>query len=175
VTGGTDNHLILWDLRPLGITGGKVRARGARRGARARGGARRGDWRPCPRPRRPRLPPNRARAPPSPDTPLHPCAQTPTLRQMEKACELCHITLNKNSVLGDTSAFTPGGVRIGTPAMTSRGLVEKDWEAVADFLHEVVQVRPLPFGLPSPGKPWPGAPAPAIRTRPRTRPSARRA
>jgi glycine hydroxymethyltransferase len=24
VTGGTDNHLILWDLRPLGITGGKV-------------------------------------------------------------------------------------------------------------------------------------------------------
>lgn len=49
---------------------------------------------------------------------------------MEKACELCHITLNKNSVLGDVSAFTPGGVRIGTPAMTSRGLVEADFEQV---------------------------------------------
>lgn len=56
---------------------------------------------------------------------------------MEKACELCHITLNKNSVLGDLSAFTPGGVRIGTPAMTSRGLVEADVVRIADFLHEV--------------------------------------
>lgn len=60
---------------------------------------------------------------------------------MEKACELCHITLNKNSVLGDLSAFTPGGVRIGTPAMTSRGLLESDWEQVADFLHEAIEVR----------------------------------
>lgn len=34
-----------------------------------------------------------------------------------------------------------GGVRIGTPAMTSRGLKEKDFEQVADFLHEVAQVR----------------------------------
>jgi len=59
---------------------------------------------------------------------------------MEKACELCHITLNKNSVLGDLSAFTPGGVRIGTPAMTSRGLLEPDFEKVADLMHEVVEV-----------------------------------
>ena len=50
--------------------------------------------------------------------------------QFERACEMCHITCNKNSVLGDTSAYTPGGVRIGTPAMTSRGLVEADFEAV---------------------------------------------
>ena len=35
VTGGTDNHLILWDLRPLGITGGKVGAGGRARVQRA--------------------------------------------------------------------------------------------------------------------------------------------
>lgn len=55
VTDGTDNHLVLWDLRPQGITGSK----------------------------------------------------------MERACDLCHITLNKNAVVGDVSAMTPGGVRIG--------------------------------------------------------------
>ena len=76
VTDGTDNHLILWDLRPTGITGSK----------------------------------------------------------MELACDLCHITLNKNAVYGDASAMTPGGVRIGTPAMTSRGLKEADWEKIAEFL-----------------------------------------
>ena len=41
--------------------------------------------------------------------------------KMEKACDLSHITLNKNAVVGDVSAMTPGGVRIGAPAMTSRG------------------------------------------------------
>ena len=43
--------------------------------------------------------------------------------KMESVCDLAHITLNKNAVIGDTSALTPGGVRIGAPAMTSRGLV----------------------------------------------------
>ena len=37
--------------------------------------------------------------------------------------------------------MNPGGVRIGTPAMTSRGLKTEDFEKVADFLHEVAQVR----------------------------------
>ncbi len=55
VTDGTENHLILWDLRPEGISGSK----------------------------------------------------------MEKACDMCHITLNKNAVVGDLSAMNPGGVRIG--------------------------------------------------------------
>ena len=39
-------------------------------------------------------------------------------------CDLAHITLNKNSVAGDKSALVPGGVRIGTPALTTRGFVE---------------------------------------------------
>lgn len=55
---------------------------------------------------------------------------------MEKACDLVHITLNKNAVVGDVSALAPGGVRIGAPAMTSRGLREAEFEAIADLLHE---------------------------------------
>ncbi len=56
---------------------------------------------------------------------------------LQAACDACHITLNKNAVVGDLSAMNPGGVRIGTPAMTSRGLKESDWETIGDFLHEV--------------------------------------
>ena len=37
------------------------------------------------------------------------------------------ITLNKNSVPGDKSALVPGGMRLGTPAMTTRGLKEEDF------------------------------------------------
>lgn len=82
MTDGTDNHLILWDLRPLGLSGSKL----------------------------------------------------------EKAADACHITLNKNTIIGDISPMNPGGVRIGTPAMTSRGLIEEDWETIAEFLHELVGI-----------------------------------
>lgn len=68
ITNGTDNHLLLLDVRPHGLTGSKL----------------------------------------------------------EKACDAVHITLNKNTVIGDKSAVTPGGVRIGTPAVTSRGYNEQD-------------------------------------------------
>lgn len=81
-TDGTENHLMLWDLRPLGLTGNK----------------------------------------------------------MEKVFEKMHITLNKNTVHGDVSAMTPGGVRIGAPAMTSRGLVETDFEQIGEFLHQGLQL-----------------------------------
>ena len=87
VTGYTDNHLLLWDLRPLGLTGSK----------------------------------------------------------MEKVCDavryfinllISSITLNKNAVHGDVSAMTPGGVRIGAPALTSRAFKESDFEQIGEFLHE---------------------------------------
>jgi len=81
-TGGTENHLMLWDLRPLGLTGSKA----------------------------------------------------------EKVFEKMHITLNKNAVHGDVSAMAPGGVRIGAPAMTSRGLKEADFEQIGDFLHRGIQL-----------------------------------
>lgn len=81
-TGGTENHLVLWDLRPQGLTGSK----------------------------------------------------------MEKLCDAVNITLNKNAVVGDRSALTPGGVRIGAPALTSRGFKEADFEKVADFLDRALQI-----------------------------------
>jgi len=73
---GTDNHLVLWDVRPLGLTGGKV----------------------------------------------------------EKVCEAVSMSVNRNSVPGDKSALSPGGVRVGTPAMTTRGMKETDFVQVAAFL-----------------------------------------
>jgi len=81
-TGGTVNHLVLWDLKPQKLTGSK----------------------------------------------------------MQSICDHCSITLNKNAVLGDKSALTPGGVRIGAPALTTRGLKEDDFRQVADFLHEAAQI-----------------------------------
>jgi len=77
-TGGTDNHLLLWDLRPKGITGSK----------------------------------------------------------MEKMCDAVGITLNKNCVPGDRSALSPGGVRIGAPAMTTRGLKEDGFVTIGAFLDQ---------------------------------------
>ncbi|KAF8755389.1 Interconversion of serine and glycine [Rhizoctonia solani] len=81
-TSGTDNHLVLWDLRPLGLTGSKV----------------------------------------------------------EKVCDLVHITINKNAVSGDKSAQVPGGIRLGTSALTSRSMKEEDIKQVAEFLHRAVQL-----------------------------------
>ena len=75
-TGGTDNHMVLWDCRPLGVTGSK----------------------------------------------------------MERLLEVIDVSVNKNSVSGDNSAVTPGGVRIGTPAMTTRGMRETDVKQLADIL-----------------------------------------
>merc|ERR1712087_679174 len=79
---GTDNHLVLWDLRPHGLTGSKV----------------------------------------------------------EKVCEVCSISLNRNAVHGDASALSPGGVRIGSPAMTTRGLKEDGFVKIAEFLDRVLQI-----------------------------------
>ncbi|TFY70033.1 hypothetical protein EVG20_g2903 [Dentipellis fragilis] len=84
-TGGTDNHLVLWDLRPLGLTGSKV----------------------------------------------------------EKVGDLLGITINKNAVSGDASAQVPGGIRLGTSALTSRNMLEADVRKVADFLHRSVQLSLL--------------------------------
>jgi glycine hydroxymethyltransferase len=82
VSGGTDNHLVLVDLRPLGIDGARA----------------------------------------------------------EKILDMASITLNKNSVPGDKSALVPGGIRIGSPAMTTRGFTEKEFIATADFIHEGVKL-----------------------------------
>jgi len=69
VSGGTDNHLMLLDLRPFGITG----------------------------------------------------------KELERRLDECYITVNKNAIPNDPEKpFVTSGVRIGTPAVTSRGLKEED-------------------------------------------------
>merc|ERR1711868_125764 len=81
-TDGTDNHLVLWDLRPHGLTGGKV----------------------------------------------------------EKVCEAASISLNRNAVHGDVSALSPGGVRIGAPAMTTRGCGAEEFKKIGEFLDRCCQI-----------------------------------
>jgi len=78
VSGGTDNHLMLVDLRPFGITG----------------------------------------------------------KDLQNNCDECYITLNKNAIPNDPQkpALT-SGVRIGTPAVTTRGLVEDDMKVIGECIY----------------------------------------
>lgn len=50
------------------------------------------------------------------------------------------IACNKNTVPGDLSALNPSGIRLGTPALTTRGLVEEHMEQVAAFIDEGVKL-----------------------------------
>jgi len=82
VSGGTDNHLVLVDLKNKGLDGARL----------------------------------------------------------ERVCELSSITLNKNTTPKDKSALNPSGVRLGAPALTSRGFKEEDFEKVADFLDTAADI-----------------------------------
>eukprot|EP00188_Purpureofilum_apyrenoidigerum_P003046 Plantae.Rhodophyta-Purpureofilum_apyrenoidigerum.ctg30909.p1 GENE.Plantae.Rhodophyta-Purpureofilum_apyrenoidigerum.ctg30909~~Plantae.Rhodophyta-Purpureofilum_apyrenoidigerum.ctg30909.p1 ORF type:complete len:464 (+),score=92.45 Plantae.Rhodophyta-Purpureofilum_apyrenoidigerum.ctg30909:185-1576(+) len=82
VTDGTENHLVLWDLRPTNFSGSKAQV----------------------------------------------------------LFDAVSITLNKNAVHGDKSAMNPGGVRLGTPALTTRGMMEEDFQKVGEFLHRGIQI-----------------------------------
>lgn len=78
VSGGTDNHLMLVDLQPFGITG----------------------------------------------------------KELEKKLDEVYITVNKNAIPNDPqSPFVTSGVRIGTPAVTTRGLVEADMDKIAEYIY----------------------------------------
>ncbi|XP_067128389.1 serine hydroxymethyltransferase [Centruroides vittatus] len=52
----------------------------------------------------------------------------------ERVLEDISIACNKNTVPGDKNAFNPSGIRLGTPALTTRGLNESDIEQVVDFI-----------------------------------------
>ena len=80
LTGGTDNHLMLVDLRNMDISG----------------------------------------------------------KELQNRCDEAYITLNKNTVPNDPrSPFVTSGVRIGTPAVTTRGMVESDMKEIAHLIHMV--------------------------------------
>eukprot|EP00605_Chrysophyceae_sp_TOSAG23-4_P000460 GSChrysophyteH1.ASY1.ANO1.518.1 assembled CDS len=61
--------------------------------------------------------------------------------KMQVLCDLLSITLNKNSVLGDKSALTPGGVRIGAGALTTRGFNQDHFRKVGDLLHRATVAK----------------------------------
>lgn len=58
----------------------------------------------------------------------------------EKVLEAVHIACNKNTCPGDKSALRPSGLRFGSPALTTRGLMEEDFDVVAEYIHESIQL-----------------------------------
>lgn len=58
----------------------------------------------------------------------------------ERILEEISIACNKNTVPGDKSAMNPSGVRLGTPAITTRGLIEKDIDQVVDYIDRALTI-----------------------------------
>lgn len=62
-----------------------------------------------------------------------------TGRKVENVLDQAHITINKNMVPFDSrTPFSTSGIRVGTPAITSRGLKEHEMETIVDFIDEVI-------------------------------------
>lgn len=60
-------------------------------------------------------------------------------KQVQHACDNAGITLNKNMIPDDTrSPMDPSGIRLGTPAITTRGMKEPEMERIADWLDKVI-------------------------------------
>ena len=69
--------------------------------------------------------------------------------RLETVLENINIACNKNSVPGDKSALTPGGIRIGAPAMTSRGMGEDDFRRIAGYIDQAISLcKSVQAGLP---------------------------
>ncbi|EPZ32076.1 cytosolic serine hydroxymethyltransferase [Rozella allomycis CSF55] len=63
--------------------------------------------------------------------------------RVERVLELAKIATNKNTVPGDVSALLPRGLRMGTPAMTTRGFKSNDFKMVADFVDRGIQIAQM--------------------------------
>jgi glycine hydroxymethyltransferase len=71
--------------------------------------------------------------------------------RVEAVLEQVNIACNKNSIPGDKSALTPCGIRIGTPAMTSRGFGEEHFKKVADYIDQCIKIcKEVQAALPKP-------------------------
>ncbi len=61
-------------------------------------------------------------------------------KELEKRLDAAHITCNKNTIPNDPrSPFVTSGVRLGTPAVTTRGLVEEDMDVIAEAIALVIE------------------------------------
>ncbi len=71
---------------------------------------------------------------------LRPSHDELTGKEAEHALEAAGITVNKNTVPGETrSPFVTSGLRIGTPALTSRGMGESEMETIAGWIAHVLE------------------------------------
>jgi glycine hydroxymethyltransferase len=62
--------------------------------------------------------------------------------EVEDVLDKIGLTLNKNVIPDDPlPPFKPSGIRLGTPAITTRGLKEKDMEQVAEWMHQAIKNR----------------------------------
>lgn len=62
--------------------------------------------------------------------------------QAELVLECCNVSVNKNTIAGDLSALNPSGIRIGMPAMTTRGMKEGEMKWIASVIEQA-----LAFGV----------------------------
>lgn len=61
-------------------------------------------------------------------------------KELEKRLDDAHVTCNKNTIPNDPrSPFVTSGVRLGTPAVTTRGMMEEDMDAIAEIIAMVIQ------------------------------------
>lgn len=60
--------------------------------------------------------------------------------RLEAILEKINIAANKNTIPGDKSALFPSGLRVGTPAMTTRGFQEQDFKKVAEYIDNAVKL-----------------------------------
>lgn len=60
--------------------------------------------------------------------------------RVEAVLEKVNIACNKNAIPGDKSALTPYGIRIGAPAMTSRGMGEEDFKRIANYINKCIGI-----------------------------------
>ncbi|MBM3301350.1 MAG: serine hydroxymethyltransferase, partial [Deltaproteobacteria bacterium] len=68
--------------------------------------------------------------------------------EVEKVLDEVGITLNKNSIPNDQrKPMDPSGIRLGTPAITTRGMRENDMEVLADFMLAAIERRADPTAL----------------------------
>ena len=69
--------------------------------------------------------------------------------RVEAVLEQVNIACNKNAIPGDKSALAPYGIRIGAPAMSSRGMGEEDFRKITRYIHRCIQLcKEIQKGLP---------------------------
>jgi glycine hydroxymethyltransferase len=60
--------------------------------------------------------------------------------QLEKVLEAVNVSSNRNAIPGDLSGFRPGGLRIGSAPMTTKGFGSVEFKRVADIIHQALQL-----------------------------------